>query len=151
MVDNFWKIWSVYEWSLPICLSLQSLHFITNILLREVCCINLIKCNHDWSVDKIMACFYYSVYQEIVIFAWVYVWPFMIWCLLIFFLQITGGSSGIGKALAIEAVKNGANVTIMARNEVICFEALCFYIQWISVQWISVKYLMIKAKLSWFW
>lgn len=30
---------------------------------------------------------------------------------------ITGGSSGIGKALAIEAVKNGANVTIMARNE----------------------------------
>lgn len=41
-----------------------------------------------------------------------------------FFFQITGGSSGIGKALAIEAVKNGANVTIMARNEVIFFEAL---------------------------
>lgn len=66
-----------------------------------------------------------------------------------FFFQITGGSSGIGKALAIEAVKNGANVTIMARNEVICFEALCFYIQWISFQWISVKYMVIKAKLSW--
>ncbi|XP_048756540.1 3-ketodihydrosphingosine reductase-like isoform X2 [Ostrea edulis] len=30
---------------------------------------------------------------------------------------ITGGSSGIGKALAIEAVKQGANVTIIARNE----------------------------------
>ncbi|XP_062594520.1 3-ketodihydrosphingosine reductase-like isoform X2 [Saccostrea cucullata] len=30
---------------------------------------------------------------------------------------ITGGSSGIGKALAIEAVRQGANVTIIARNE----------------------------------
>ncbi|XP_061197886.1 3-ketodihydrosphingosine reductase-like isoform X2 [Saccostrea echinata] len=30
---------------------------------------------------------------------------------------ITGGSSGIGKALAIEAVRHGANVTIIARNE----------------------------------
>jgi 3-dehydrosphinganine reductase len=31
---------------------------------------------------------------------------------------ITGGSQGIGKSLAIEAVKEGANVTIIARNKV---------------------------------
>lgn len=30
---------------------------------------------------------------------------------------ITGGSSGIGKEIAIEAVKHGANVTLLARNE----------------------------------
>ncbi|XP_070574787.1 3-ketodihydrosphingosine reductase-like [Ptychodera flava] len=30
---------------------------------------------------------------------------------------ITGGSSGIGKAFAIEAVKRGANVTVLARNK----------------------------------
>jgi len=30
---------------------------------------------------------------------------------------ITGGSSGIGKALAIEAIQSGANVTILARNQ----------------------------------
>lgn len=29
---------------------------------------------------------------------------------------VTGGSSGIGKAVAIEAVKRGANVTLLARN-----------------------------------
>lgn len=34
--------------------------------------------------------------------------------------QITGGSSGIGKEIAIEAVKHGANVTLLARNEVVC-------------------------------
>jgi short-subunit dehydrogenase len=33
-------------------------------------------------------------------------------------LQITGGSSGIGKALAIEAVKRQANVSLLARNKV---------------------------------
>ena len=33
-------------------------------------------------------------------------------------LQVTGGSSGIGKALAVGAVKLGANVTILARNKV---------------------------------
>jgi NAD(P)-dependent dehydrogenase (short-subunit alcohol dehydrogenase family) len=30
--------------------------------------------------------------------------------------QVTGGSKGIGKHIAIEAVKLGANVSIMARN-----------------------------------
>ena len=33
-------------------------------------------------------------------------------------LQVTGGSSGIGKALAVGVVKLGANVTILARNKV---------------------------------
>lgn len=33
-----------------------------------------------------------------------------------FFFQITGGSSGIGKHVAIIAAKHGANVTIIARN-----------------------------------
>lgn len=34
-------------------------------------------------------------------------------------LQITGGSSGIGKAVAVEALKRGAAfVTLVARNEV---------------------------------
>ena len=33
-------------------------------------------------------------------------------------LQVTGGSSGIGKALAVGAAKLGANVTILARNKV---------------------------------
>ena len=32
--------------------------------------------------------------------------------------QVTGGSSGIGKSLAIQAAQRGANVTIMARNKV---------------------------------
>lgn len=31
--------------------------------------------------------------------------------------QITGGSSGIGKSLAVEAVQRGANVTLIARDE----------------------------------
>lgn len=31
-------------------------------------------------------------------------------------LQVTGGSSGIGKSAAIKAAKLGANVTIIARN-----------------------------------
>lgn len=30
--------------------------------------------------------------------------------------QVTGGSSGIGKSVAIEAAKRGANVTIIARD-----------------------------------
>ncbi len=35
------------------------------------------------------------------------------------FTQITGGSSGIGKCLAIDAIKRGAaSVTIVARNKV---------------------------------
>jgi len=33
-------------------------------------------------------------------------------------LQITGGSSGIGKAIAVEVAKKGANVTLLARNQV---------------------------------
>lgn len=36
---------------------------------------------------------------------------------------VTGGSSGIGKEVAIEAVKRGANVTLLARNEVKLREA----------------------------
>ena len=32
--------------------------------------------------------------------------------------QVTGGSSGIGKAVAIKSAKLGANVTILARNKV---------------------------------
>ena len=41
-------------------------------------------------------------------------------CMLVFSynFQITGGSSGIGKALALEAARQGASVTIMARNMV---------------------------------
>lgn len=31
--------------------------------------------------------------------------------------QVTGGSSGIGKAVALEAVRRGASVTLLARNE----------------------------------
>ena len=33
-------------------------------------------------------------------------------------MQITGGSSGIGQALAVAAGKRGANVTLLARDEV---------------------------------
>ncbi|XP_033104764.1 3-ketodihydrosphingosine reductase-like isoform X2 [Anneissia japonica] len=36
---------------------------------------------------------------------------------------ITGGSSGIGKAVAVEAVKNGASVTLMARKKAKLLEA----------------------------
>ena len=32
-------------------------------------------------------------------------------------LLVTGGSSGIGKAIALEAVRRGASVTLLARNE----------------------------------
>ena len=38
-------------------------------------------------------------------------------------LQVTGGSSGIGKYLAIEAIKKGANVSIFARNSTLMEEA----------------------------
>ena len=35
-----------------------------------------------------------------------------------FSFQVTGGSSGIGKALAIKLAQCGANVTVLARNMV---------------------------------
>lgn len=39
-------------------------------------------------------------------------------CFVFCLFQVTGGSSGIGKALAIKLAKCGANVTIIARNMV---------------------------------
>ena len=49
-----------------------------------------------------------------------YIMHYMYACLFFFSynFQITGGSSGIGKALALEAARQGASVTIMARNMV---------------------------------
>ena len=35
-----------------------------------------------------------------------------------FYMQITGGSKGIGLALAIESASQGSHVTIIARNRV---------------------------------
>lgn len=32
------------------------------------------------------------------------------------FVQVTGGSSGIGKSVAVQAAEKGANVTIIARD-----------------------------------
>lgn len=37
--------------------------------------------------------------------------------------MITGGSSGIGKSLAVEAAKRGANITLLARNQAKLLEA----------------------------
>lgn len=44
--------------------------------------------------------------------------------------QITGGSSGIGKAVAVEVIKRGASITLIARDEVcgIVFSFLCLLI-----------------------
>lgn len=38
--------------------------------------------------------------------------------MLSFSLKVTGGSSGIGKGIAIECFKQGAFITLLARNEV---------------------------------
>ena len=46
--------------------------------------------------------------------------PYGYQVLLILNFQITGGSSGIGLAAAILFAAKGANVTLVARNKVIC-------------------------------
>ena len=47
-------------------------------------------------------------------------------------MEITGGSSGIGKCLAIEAIKNGAHVSIVARNSSLLEEARVEILKFVS-------------------
>lgn len=45
-------------------------------------------------------------------------YPQLCFTLFVAGLQVTGGSSGIGKAIAAEVVKRGASVTLLARSQV---------------------------------
>jgi len=49
------------------------------------------------------------------------------------FNQITGGSSGIGKYLAIECAKNGAHISLVARNPTLLEEARVEVLKFASV------------------
>lgn len=54
--------------------------------------------------------------------------------MMIVLVQITGGSSGIGKAVAVEVVKRGASVTLLARDEVCaCFFSVHMLVSCISI------------------
>lgn len=54
-----------------------------------------------------------------------------------FYLQVTGGSSGIGKCIAIECYKQGAFITLVARNEVslIGLLLLIYFLNFIQSGW----------------